>query len=104
MAQRNHKTFKLSHAHVPYEYLVRLFHDSHDLHLPASREGPSDNLRPSFQMQFLQVLDREEQLAVFDVADDESFAARAELPLTTEVAAQDSPTVYIIRPGPSVRV
>lgn len=92
MAQRNHKAFKLSQAHAPYEYLVRLVHDSHDLHLPASREGPSDNLRPSFQMQFLQVLDREE-FAVFDVADGKSFAARTELPLTTEVAAQDSPTV-----------
>ena len=51
-------------------------------------------------MQFLQVLEREEQLAVFDAADGESFAARAELPLTTEVAAQDySPTVYMMRPG-----
>jgi hypothetical protein len=50
-------------------------------------------------MQFLQVLDREEQFAVFDVADGESIAAMAELPLTTEVAARDSPTMYIMRRG-----
>ena len=49
-------------------------------------------------MEFLQVLDREEQLAVFNVADDESFAARAELPLTTEVAARDSCMVYAMPP------
>ena len=95
MVWRNHKTFNFAQTHVPYKYLVRLVRDSHDLHLPASREGPSDNLRPSFQMQILQVLEREEQLAVVDAADGESFAARAELPLTTEVpvAARDSCTV-----------
>jgi len=49
-------------------------------------------------MQFLQVLEREEQLAVLDAADGESFAARAELPLTTEVAARDSCTVYAMPP------
>ena len=45
-------------------------------------------------MQFLQVLEREEQLSVLDAADGESFATRPEFPLTTEVTARDSCTVY----------
>jgi len=53
-------------------------------------------------MQFLRVPNREEQLAVVDAADGESFAARAELPLTTEVAAQDSCTAYAMPPGVQV--
>ena len=55
----------------PCEYIARLVHrpgrtptivSVRDLHLPASWEGPSDNLCASFQMNSLQVLMRNESL------------------------------------------
>ena len=79
-----------SRAHVPREYITRLVHRPggapivHDLHLPARREGPSDNLCASFQMQSLQVLEHEERTATMDAVDNEPFTTRAKLPLQPE--------------------
>jgi hypothetical protein len=56
-----------------------IHHD--DLHLPTRRKGLSDDLRASFQLQPLQVSEREEQVAVVGATDDESRATGAELPL-----------------------
>jgi len=75
-------------AHVPREYLPRLVRGSHwqNLHLPARRESPSDDLHVSIPMQPLQVsrLDCDERATVVNAVDDEPCAARTEVPLTTQ--------------------
>lgn len=55
----------------------------HDLQFQARREGPRDNFRSSFQMQCLQVPNREERLgaATPGAANDETRAAGTEVPL-----------------------
>jgi hypothetical protein len=61
----------LQPRHIP------ILHDD----LPTRWKGLGDDLRASFQLQPLQVSEREEQVAVVDAPDDESRAAGAELPL-----------------------
>jgi hypothetical protein len=55
----------------------------HDLHLPACRKGPSDNLRTFFPFQPPPVLEREEQIMDAGTINDETRAASAEVSLTT---------------------
>lgn len=83
-----------SQAHVPRKYIANLVCGSHreDFHLPARRDGLSDNLSPSFstQSESSQVLDGNERATATDAVDDEPFAARAELPLTVPTTRSGS--------------
>ena len=60
-----------------------------DLHHLARREGPSDNLCASFQMQSLRAPEHEELTTTMDAIDDKPFTTRAELPPQPEVVARE---------------
>ncbi len=68
----------------------------HDLYLPAGREGIRDDFRGLFQVQSLQVSNREERAAPGDAANDETCTAGMELPLKYEVREIERERLWII--------